>query len=76
VRSRKAFTIDLAVHLIGLAEQGRGDIADDQPGIGVVQNIADRYSSRDSVFAAAGNRQRRGRRRLPLLVATQGPNAA
>jgi hypothetical protein len=52
VRSRKAFTIDLAVHLIGLAEQGRGDIADDQPEIGVVQNIADRYSSRDSVFAA------------------------
>ena len=52
MRSRKAFTIDLAVHPIGLAEQGRGDIADDQPGIGVVQNIADRYSSRDSVFAA------------------------
>jgi hypothetical protein len=35
VRSRKAFTIDLAVHLIGLAEQGRGDIAGDRPGIGV-----------------------------------------
>jgi hypothetical protein len=51
-RSRKAFTIDLAVHLIGLAEQGRGDIADDQPGIGVVENIADLYSSRDSLFTA------------------------
>src|SRR5258708_5254248 len=52
----EAFAVRTARHLVGEAEQGRGDVADDGAGVVVVQQVADGQPDGQVVTVGSGRR--------------------